>query len=270
MRLRRKAREGNLCILCVQDASVSQCPHAYHDVKAQLQTRRLRMMTTPVCSKTTLACWKTTTTMKKKMRMKRCLKIRRLLHDPLQIWVGGGVGRRWGGACGCGACSPLTGTWLLPWYTAPCTRGDKSDTGHSPCSSWQFHGPSGIFDKVRNNKRLKQILLILSTLVESREDTENFGRGILVISKTRNQFCSQVYRLLHIADMLVLEFDASFWLCLNLLLTSVAANVWLLEQKCKEANTKKIIHMFEHTHTHSASALGTSLGSSFPLGTCRA
>ena len=36
-------------------------------------------------------------------------------------------------------------------YGRAVTRGDKSDTGHSPSSSWQFHGPSGTFDKVRKN-----------------------------------------------------------------------------------------------------------------------
>ena len=40
-------------------------------------------------------------------------------------------------------------------YGRAVTRGDKSDTGHSPSSSWQFHGPSGMFDKVRKN--LKKI-----------------------------------------------------------------------------------------------------------------
>ena len=185
--------KSNLCIQYVLDASVSQCPRAYHDVK--LQRRRLRMTTMLACSKMTLACSKMTMRTKK-MRMKRYLKI---VHEPLLIWVAE-VDMRWGGVCGFGACSPLTATWHLPWYTAPgcCEPEGINLTQDTPPALDNFMAHQVHLTKLG----IKLGFYQLSILVMFK----SLGRACLTLCAEqtvgwwRNQFSSHAQRLLNIAN----------------------------------------------------------------------
>ena len=123
-------------------------------------------------------------------------------------------------------------------YGRAVTRGDKSDTGHSPSSSWQFHGPSGMFDKVRKNlQKIETNFINFIYFGQVQGSHQNFWpRNLSFLLMIKLETCFPAKS----TGLLVLEIDASFWHLLNLLLTSVAANVWLLDQ-----TQQNIYHMSE-------------------------
>ena len=73
------------------------------------------------------------------------------------------------------------------------TRGDKSDTRHSSCS-WQFHGPSGTFDKVRNKVRILTTIhfgyvqVHVESLSHTLRRTKRWPRISFLVTKQETNF----------------------------------------------------------------------------------